>query len=61
MESLVTYNICLTLSYVTLQVFELHVSDCAHTLLLALMSLNKDEAIYKIILTLYVHEKIFHS
>ena len=26
MESLVTYNIFLSLSYVTLQVFELHVS-----------------------------------
>ena len=32
MESLVTYNIFLTLSYVTLQVFELHVSDCAQIL-----------------------------
>ena len=30
MESLVTYNIFLTLSYVTLQLFELHVSNCAH-------------------------------
>ena len=33
MESVVTYNIFLKLSYVTLQVFELHVSDCAHILL----------------------------
>ena len=49
MESLVTYNIFLKMSYVTLQVFELHVSDCAHILLLALMGLNKDEAIYKLI------------
>ena len=36
MESLVTYNILLKLSYVTLQVFELRVSDCAHTLLFRL-------------------------
>ena len=36
MESLVTYNIFLTLSNVTLQVFELHVSDCAHILLFSL-------------------------
>ena len=36
MESLVTYNIFLKLSYVTLQVFELHVSDCAHILLFSL-------------------------
>ena len=36
MESLVTYNIFPTLSYVTLQVFELHVSDCAHILLFGL-------------------------
>ena len=32
MENLVTYNIFLKLSYVTLQVFELHVNDCAHIL-----------------------------
>ena len=49
MESLVTYNIFLTLSYVTLQLFELHGSDCTHInyCFLALMGLNKDEAIYK--------------
>ena len=40
MESLVTYNICLKLSYVTLQVFELHVSDCAHILLFRLDGLK---------------------
>ena len=33
MESLVTYNVFLKLSYVTLQGFELHVSNCAHILL----------------------------
>ena len=49
MESVVTYDIFLELAYVTLQVFELHVSDCAHILLLALMGLNKDEAIHKVI------------
>ena len=36
MESLVIYNIFLKLSYVTLQVFELHASDCAHILLFSL-------------------------
>ena len=36
MESLVTYNIFLQLSYVTLPVFELHVNDCAHILLFCL-------------------------
>ena len=36
MKSLVTYNIFLKLSYVTLQVFELHVSDFAHILLFIL-------------------------
>ena len=40
MESLVTYNIFLTLSYVTLQVFELHVGDCAHVLLFILDGLK---------------------
>ena len=55
MESLVTYNIFLTLSYVTLQVFERHVSDCAHILLLALMGLNKDEAIYKLIFGISIY------
>ena len=40
MESLVTYNIFQTLSYVTLQVFELHVSDCAHILLFNLDGLK---------------------
>ena len=39
MENLVTYNI-LTFSYVTLQVFELHVSDCTHTLLFSLDGLK---------------------
>ena len=52
MESLVTYNI---LSYVTLQVLELHVSDCAHILFLALMGLNKDEAIYKLIFGISIY------
>ena len=55
MEGLVTYNIFLTLSYVTLQAFELHVSDCAHILLLALIGLNKDEAIYKLILGISIY------
>ena len=55
MESLVTYNIFLTLSYVTLQVFELHVSNCAHILFLALMGLNKDEAIYKLIFGISIY------
>ena len=40
MESLVTYNIFLKLSYVTLQVFELHVGDCAHILLFSLDGLK---------------------
>ena len=40
MESLVTYNTFLTLSYVTLQVFELYVSDCAHILLFSLDGLK---------------------
>ena len=46
MESLVAYNIFLKLSYVTLQVFQLHASDCAHILLYSFDGLNKDEAIY---------------
>ena len=41
MESLDTYNIFLKLSYVTLQVFELHVGDCAHILLFSLVGLKK--------------------
>ena len=41
--------------YVTLQVFELHVSDCAHILLLALMGLNNDEAIYKFIFGISIY------
>ena len=40
MESLVTYNIFLTLSYGMLQVFELHVSDCTHILLFSLDGLK---------------------
>ena len=36
MESLVTYKKNQKLSYVTLKVFELHVSDCAHILLFSL-------------------------
>ena len=40
MESLVTYNIFLTLSYVTLQVFELHVGECAHIFMILLFSLD---------------------
>ena len=40
MESLVTYNIFLKLSYVMLQVFELHVSACAHKLLFSLDGLK---------------------
>ena len=40
MESLVTYNIFQKLSYVTLQVFELHVSDGAHILLFSLDELK---------------------
>ena len=40
MESLVTHNIFLTFSYVTLQIFELHVSDCAHILLFSLDGLK---------------------
>ena len=56
MESFVTYNICLKLSYVTLQVFELHVSDCAHIYcFLALMGLNNDEAIYKLIFGISIY------
>ena len=37
---IVTYNIFLTFSYVTLQVFEVHVSDCAHILLVILDGLK---------------------
>ena len=56
MESLVTYNIFLTLSYVTLQRSELHVSDCAHNYcFLALMGLNMDEAIYKLIFGISIY------
>ena len=55
MESLVTYNIFLTLSNVTLQVFELHVSDCVHILLFSLVDLNKDEAIYKVIFGISIY------
>ena len=40
MDSLLTYNIFLTLSYVMLQVFELHVSDCAQILLFSLDGLK---------------------
>ena len=40
MDSLVTYNIFLKLCLVTLQVFELHVSDCAHILLFSLDELK---------------------
>ena len=40
MESLATYNIFIKLSYVSLQVFELHVSDCAHILLFSLDGLK---------------------
>ena len=40
MESLVTYNMFLKLSYVTLQVFELHVSDCTHILLFSVDGLK---------------------
>ena len=40
MVSLVTYNIFLKLFYVTLQVFELHVSDCANILLFSLDGLK---------------------
>ena len=40
MESLVIYNIFLKLSYVTLQVFELRVSDCSHILLFSLDGLK---------------------
>ena len=40
METLATYNIFLALSYVTLQVFELHISDCAHILLFSLDGLK---------------------
>ena len=55
MERFVTYNFVLKLSYVTLHVFELHVSDCAHILLFALMGLNKDEAIYKLIFGISIY------
>ena len=55
MDSLVTYNIFLTLSYVTLQVFELHVSDCAHIMLLALTGLKKNKAIYKLIFGISIY------
>ena len=55
MESIVTNNIFIKLSYVTLQVFERHVSDCAHILFLALMGLNKDEAIYKLIFGISIY------
>ena len=40
MGSLVTYNIFLKLSYLMLQVFELHVSECAHILLFSLDGLK---------------------
>ena len=40
MESLVTYNMFLKLSYVMLQVFELHGSECAHILLFSLDGLK---------------------
>ena len=40
MESLVTYNIFINLSYVPLQVFVLHVSDYAHILLFSLDGLK---------------------
>ena len=40
MESFVTYNIFLKLSYVTLQVFELYASDCANILLFSLGGLK---------------------
>ena len=40
MERFVTYNIFLKLSYVTLQAFELHDSDCAHILLFSLDGLQ---------------------
>ena len=40
MESLLTYNVFLKLTYVTLQVFELHVSDCAHIVLFSLGGLK---------------------
>ena len=40
MESLVTYSILLKLSYVTLQVFELHISDCTHILIFSLDGLK---------------------
>ena len=40
MNSLVTHNIFLKLSYVAMQVFELHVSDCAHILLFSLDGLK---------------------
>ena len=56
MESLVTYNIFLTLSYVTLQVFELHVTVIVPTYcFLALMGLNKDEAIYKLLFGISIY------
>ena len=55
MESLVTYHIFLTLSYVTLQVFELHVSDCVNILLFSLNGLKKDEAIYKLIFGISIY------
>ena len=55
MESLVAYNIFLKLSYVTLQVFQLHASDFAHILLFSLDGLNKDEAIYKLIFGISIY------
>ena len=56
MESLVTYNIFLTLSYVTWHVFKLHVSDCVHILLFSLNGLKKDEAVYKLIFGISIYE-----
>ena len=56
MESLITYNIFLTLSYVTLHVFKLHVSECIHILLFSLNGLKRDEAIYKLIFGIIIYE-----
>ena len=55
MESVVSYNMFLKLSYVTQQGFEQHVSDCAHILILALICLNMDEAIYKLIFGISIY------
>ena len=55
MESLVTYNIFQKLSYVTLPIFKLHVSDLPTYCFLALMGLNKDEAIYKFIVGISIY------